>query len=36
VALAKSSFISAYGMDEVLRPFVDDMKRLVINSFDHI
>ena len=29
VALVKSSFISAYGMDEVLRPFVNDVKKLV-------
>jgi len=29
VALVKSSFISAYGIDEVLRPFVNDVKKLV-------
>ena len=29
VALVKSSFITEYGMDAIIRPFVDDMKKLV-------
>lgn len=29
LALVKSSFISSYGMDAVLKPFIDDMKKLV-------
>ena len=29
VALVKSNFISTYGMDEVLKPFVNDVKKLV-------
>ena len=29
MALVKSSFITAYGMDAILQPFVDDMKKLV-------
>ena len=29
VALVKSSFISTYGMDEILKPFVKDVKKLV-------
>ena len=29
VALVKASFISKYGMDAVLKPFVDDLKKLV-------
>lgn len=29
VALVKSSFVSTYGMDEILKPFVNDVKKLV-------
>ena len=29
VAIAKSTMISSYGMDRILQPFVDDVKRLV-------
>ena len=29
VALVKATFISSYGMDAVLRPIVDDVKKLV-------
>ena len=29
MALVKSSFITTYGMDVILQPFVDDMKKLV-------
>lgn len=29
VALVKSKFISIYGMDAVLKPFIDDIKKLV-------
>ena len=29
VALVKSSFIGAYGIDAILKPFADDMKKLV-------
>ena len=29
VAIVKSTVLSAYGMDAVLRPFVDDLKKLV-------
>ena len=29
LALVKSTFISTYGMDVVLKPFINDMKKLV-------
>ena len=29
VAIAKSTMISQYGMDEILKPFVNDLKKLV-------
>ena len=29
VALVKATFISMYGIDAVLKPFIDDMKKLV-------
>lgn len=29
VAIAKSAMISSYGMDRILQPFVDDVKKLV-------
>ena len=29
VALVKTSFISSYGIDAVLRPIIDDVKKLV-------
>jgi len=29
LALVKSKFISDYGMDAALKPFIDDMKKLV-------
>ncbi len=29
VAIVKRDFLSEYGMDPVLRPFVDDLKKLV-------
>jgi len=29
VPLVKPTFISMYGMDAVLKPFIDDMKKLV-------
>lgn len=29
VAIVKHKYLSVYGMDAVLRPFVDDMKKLV-------
>lgn len=30
VAIAKTGHIDTYGMDAVLKPFVDDLKKLVI------
>jgi len=33
VALVKSSFISTYGIDEVIRPFVNDVKKLVTVNY---
>ena len=30
VAIVKHKYLSAYGMDAVLRPFVDDMKKLIL------
>ena len=29
LALVKSSFISEYGMDAVMKPFIQDLKKLV-------
>jgi len=29
VALVKTTFIDAYGMDSVLEPFIEDIKKLV-------
>ena len=29
VALVKATFISVYGMDSILEPFIEDMKKLV-------
>lgn len=29
VAIAKTSVISAYGINQILKPFVDDIKKLV-------
>ena len=36
VALTKSTMISHYGIDEILKPFVDDLKKLVFCCTIHV
>ena len=33
LALVKSNFISEYGMDAVMKPFIEDLKKLVNTQF---
>ena len=33
ISLVKSSFITTYGIDSILKPLVDDLKKLVLQKY---